>query len=107
MTYPSAETVESDASGEDRPNYPDEILNTSRAGSSLLDRKLTLKIGFPMTLPRNVDLFIVHLNGARRIVKALQSILLLLESLTGDNADTMLAFLVMPYGPGDRSFHFH
>lgn len=83
ITYPSADTVESDENGEDDFQYPVEMLSTLTAGSTLPDHnKLTLKLGFSVILLRNKDPLKCHVYGARYILKVTRSNLLLLSSVT-------------------------
>lgn len=61
------------------------------AGSALPDHKPTLKIGFPVMLIGNIDLFSDHVSGAHYVLKPFRRRLLPLESLTVDNARRILA----------------
>lgn len=59
--------------------------NTFIAGYKLHDNKLTFNASFLVMLLRSIDLFREQVICARYIFKFVQSRLLLLESLTGDN----------------------
>lgn len=72
------------------------MLNTLTPGSAIADHKFTLKIEFSILLLPNTDPLREYVNSARHIVKALQSKFLLLESLTDENAGTILALLKKP-----------
>lgn len=55
-------------------------------------------------LLRNIDAFRGHVNGARYIVKAIHTSLLMLKSWTGDDASNILDLLNIPRGAGDSNF---
>lgn len=90
-TYASADSVDSDDSVKDSPQYPIEMLYTSTTGSALLDHDIKHNVRFLIMSPCNIDYCRGHVNVARRIMKAGHISLLTLEFLIGDSADTNLA----------------
>lgn len=80
------------------------MLNTLTTESARPDQKLTLKVDFPVIRPRNLDPYRSHDNSGRYIVKSIHSNLLVLKSLTGDNAGKIFALPRMPCRPGERNF---
>lgn len=93
-----------DENGEYGFQYSFRMLNILTTGSLLPDHTLTLKIGFPVMLPRNINPFRRHVNGARYKVKDVHTNLFMWDSFSCDNAEKILDLPKMPYGPGDSNF---
>lgn len=101
MTYYSVDTV---TEQEDCTTYPTEFLN-SLSPRGLPSHKLTLKIGTPIILLRNLDPPRLC-NGTRLIIKNLMKNLIQATILTGSSAGNTVLLPRIPLIPSDMPFNF-
>jgi hypothetical protein len=81
--YFSTDVVHGDSATADNALYPSEYLNSLNL-SSMPPHKLTLKVGTPIMLLRNIDVKNKLTNGTRLIVKDLRDHLIIANVVKGD-----------------------
>ncbi len=106
-TYMSADSVVCDdveAQKCAELNYPQELLNSIEAGSSLPDHEINLKEGFVVMLLRNIRPRFGHVNGTRYIVERMTANFLFLISASGTHKGSRLSLPRMNCAPGTDEF---
>lgn len=96
--------AESDDPGEYDLQFIVELLNKLTAELNLADHKHTLKVGFPVIRFQDRDPIGDHVKGVRYTLTAVSSILLIPESFTGDNGNSILALPETPCNPSDSNY---
>jgi len=100
--YLSADTL----GDEDDPlRFPGELLN-SLTPSGLPPHKLSLKIGVPILLMRNIDATVGAFNGTRLIVTQLHSRVIEASIMTGKHAGKQVFIPRMPMEPSNDKMGF-
>ncbi len=103
----SADSIVSDDSEEQKSTelkYPQELLNSIEAGSSLPDHEIKLKKGFVVLFLRNTRLNRGHVNGTRYVVMNMTKNLLFLQAVSGTAKGNPLVLLWMNCIPGMYDF---
>ena len=83
--FESADSVKSTGDDRESVNFPTEYLNTINA-SGLPPHKLTIKIGSPLILLRNINLKQGLCNGTRLVLKQIFKRVLKVEIMNGSHA---------------------
>ena len=106
-TYYSADSIVSDPTTtiDEEEAYPVEFLNSVTA-TGLPPHKLTLKVGAPVMLLRNIDSKKGLSNGTRLHVKVMHRHYIDAEVLTGKNVGDRVYITAMPLQPSDTDLPF-
>lgn len=76
MSILSSDNIVTYETAEIGPQYLVEMINTLTAGSALSNHLLTLKVGFPVILLRNIDAYKIYVKSAHYIIKEIYANLL-------------------------------